>query len=146
MITLDSESNDNVTKCMLILWSVIHCSFIINRKTSDVPEYHKEEAEMIVPAYGYFIRGAQTTFSGVVRYIWVSEFEWSRAVHVHVHVHVKLLLMTLLCQSHLIRLCLTLLQGSPVEVHPVQDDRIWLWISEPISLGFVKHKTPEKST
>ncbi|XP_053492822.1 dermatopontin [Ictalurus furcatus] len=36
-------------------------------KTSDVPEYHKEEAEMIVPAYGYFIRGAQTTFSGVVR-------------------------------------------------------------------------------
>lgn len=42
-------------------------SIITNRKTSDFPEYHKEEAEMIIPAYGYFIRGAQTTFSGVLR-------------------------------------------------------------------------------
>ncbi|XP_051563222.1 dermatopontin-like [Myxocyprinus asiaticus] len=36
-------------------------------KTSDVPEYHREEGEMVIPTYGYFIRGAQTTFSGVVR-------------------------------------------------------------------------------
>ncbi|XP_052455486.1 dermatopontin [Carassius gibelio] len=36
-------------------------------KTSDVPEYYKEEGEMVIPSYGYFIRGAQTTFSGVLR-------------------------------------------------------------------------------
>ncbi|XP_051986465.1 dermatopontin [Xyrauchen texanus] len=36
-------------------------------KTSDVPEYHREEGEMVIPTYGYFIRGAQTTFSGVMR-------------------------------------------------------------------------------
>ncbi|KAJ8253056.1 hypothetical protein GJAV_G00208640 [Gymnothorax javanicus] len=36
-------------------------------KTTDVPEHHKEEGEMVVPSYGYFIRGAQTTFSGVLR-------------------------------------------------------------------------------
>ncbi|KAK7144726.1 hypothetical protein R3I94_010975 [Phoxinus phoxinus] len=36
-------------------------------KTSDVPEHHKEEGEMVIPSYGYFIRGAQTTFSGVLR-------------------------------------------------------------------------------
>lgn len=36
-------------------------------KTIDVPEYHREEGEMVIPSYGYFIRGAQTTFNGVVR-------------------------------------------------------------------------------
>ncbi|XP_056460483.1 dermatopontin [Gadus chalcogrammus] len=36
-------------------------------KTNDVPARYREEGEMIVPAYGYFIRGAQTTFSGVLR-------------------------------------------------------------------------------
>ncbi|TKS74821.1 Dermatopontin 22 kDa extracellular matrix protein [Collichthys lucidus] len=36
-------------------------------KTSDIPEHHREEAEMVIPSYGYFIRGAQTTFSGVLR-------------------------------------------------------------------------------
>lgn len=36
-------------------------------KTYDVPEYYREEGEMVVPSYGYFIRGAQTTFSGVLR-------------------------------------------------------------------------------
>lgn len=45
-------------------------SFIsFNRKTSDVPEYHREEGELVVPSYGYFIRGAQTTFSGVLRFV-----------------------------------------------------------------------------
>jgi len=39
------------------------------RKTSDVPEQYREEGEMVVPAYGYFIRGAQTTFSGVLRWV-----------------------------------------------------------------------------
>ncbi|KAK0141838.1 Dermatopontin [Merluccius polli] len=36
-------------------------------KTSDVPAQYREEGELVVPAYGYFIRGAQTTFSGVLR-------------------------------------------------------------------------------
>ncbi|XP_034529151.1 dermatopontin [Notolabrus celidotus] len=36
-------------------------------KTNDIPEYHREEGEMVVPSYGYFVRGAQTTFSGVLR-------------------------------------------------------------------------------
>ncbi|KAI3369054.1 hypothetical protein L3Q82_026023, partial [Scortum barcoo] len=35
-------------------------------KTNDIPEYYREEAELVVPTYGYFIRGAQTTFSGVL--------------------------------------------------------------------------------
>ncbi|KAJ0032148.1 hypothetical protein NQD34_002229 [Periophthalmus magnuspinnatus] len=41
--------------------------YSVNRKTTDVPEYYREEGEMVVPSYGYFIRGAQTTFSGVLR-------------------------------------------------------------------------------
>jgi len=41
----------------------------MHRKTSDVPEYHREEGEMVIPSYGYFIRGAQTTFSGVLRFV-----------------------------------------------------------------------------
>ncbi|XP_061082473.1 dermatopontin [Conger conger] len=36
-------------------------------KTMDVPRYYQEEGEMVIPSYGYFIRGAQTTFSGVLR-------------------------------------------------------------------------------
>lgn len=45
-------------------------SFIsFNRKTSDVPENYREEGELVVPSYGYFIRGAQTTFSGVLRFV-----------------------------------------------------------------------------
>ncbi|XP_056133426.1 dermatopontin [Lampris incognitus] len=36
-------------------------------KTMEVPENYQEEGEMVVPTYGYFIRGAQTTFSGVLR-------------------------------------------------------------------------------
>ncbi|XP_048834054.1 dermatopontin-like isoform X2 [Brienomyrus brachyistius] len=36
-------------------------------RTTDVPEYYREEGDMTVPGYGYFIRGAQTTFSGVLR-------------------------------------------------------------------------------
>lgn len=40
-----------------------------NRKTSDVPEQYREEGELVVPSYGYFIRGAQTTFSGVLRFV-----------------------------------------------------------------------------
>lgn len=35
--------------------------------TNNVPQYLTEEGEMVVPSYGYFIRGAQTTFSGVLR-------------------------------------------------------------------------------
>ncbi|KAF3834743.1 hypothetical protein F7725_027301 [Dissostichus mawsoni] len=36
-------------------------------KTSDVPEQYREEGEMVVPSYGFFIRGAESTFSGVLR-------------------------------------------------------------------------------
>ncbi|KAG9349609.1 hypothetical protein JZ751_028057 [Albula glossodonta] len=36
-------------------------------KTPDIPQYYREEGELVVPSYGYFIRGAQTTFSGVLR-------------------------------------------------------------------------------
>lgn len=38
-----------------------------HRRTSDVPEYYGGEGDMTVPVYGYFIRGAQTTFNGVFR-------------------------------------------------------------------------------
>lgn len=40
-----------------------------NRKTNDIPENYKEEGELVVPNYGYFVRGAQTTFSGVLRFV-----------------------------------------------------------------------------
>ncbi|KAJ0065221.1 hypothetical protein NL108_006576, partial [Boleophthalmus pectinirostris] len=43
-------------------------------KTTDVPEFYREEGEMVVPSYGYFIRGAQTTFSGVLRYVCVCTY------------------------------------------------------------------------
>lgn len=43
-------------------------AFAVRRKTSDIPENYREEAELVVPSYGYFIRGAQTTFSGVLRF------------------------------------------------------------------------------
>lgn len=36
-------------------------------KTTDIPEHYHEEGELVIPGYGYFIRGAQTTFSGVLR-------------------------------------------------------------------------------
>ncbi|KAG9348951.1 hypothetical protein JZ751_029268 [Albula glossodonta] len=36
-------------------------------KTTAIPEYYREEGELVIPSYGYFIRGAQTTFSGVLR-------------------------------------------------------------------------------
>lgn len=39
------------------------------RKTPDIPDYYREEGELVVPSYGYFIRGAQTTFSGVERWV-----------------------------------------------------------------------------
>lgn len=39
------------------------------RRTTDIPEYYREEGELVVPSYGYFIRGAQTTFSGVLRLV-----------------------------------------------------------------------------
>lgn len=39
------------------------------RKTPDIPNYYREEGELVVPSYGYFIRGAQTTFSGVERLV-----------------------------------------------------------------------------
>lgn len=41
----------------------------IHRKTNDIPEYFREEAELVIPSYGYFIRGAQTTFTGVLRFV-----------------------------------------------------------------------------
>lgn len=40
-----------------------------HRKTTDIPEYYREEGELVVPSYGYFIRGAQTTFTGVLRFV-----------------------------------------------------------------------------
>lgn len=54
------------------LYAVLHKHLVsdfisFNRKTSDVPEQYREEGELVVPSYGYFIRGAQTTFSGVLR-------------------------------------------------------------------------------
>lgn len=42
---------------------------VFHRKTSDIPEYYREEGELVVPSYGYFIRGAQTTFTGVLRFV-----------------------------------------------------------------------------
>ncbi len=54
--------------CHIIYNLSFDCIFMIYaQKTNDVPEYLKEEGEMVVPSYGYFIRGAQTTFSGVLR-------------------------------------------------------------------------------
>lgn len=45
-----------------------HLYFVaFHRKTTDIPEHYREEGELVVPSYGYFIRGAQTTFSGVLR-------------------------------------------------------------------------------
>uniref|UniRef100_V9KD74 Dermatopontin n=1 Tax=Callorhinchus milii TaxID=7868 RepID=V9KD74_CALMI len=35
--------------------------------TNEVPEHYKEEGELTIYNYGYFIRGASTTFSGVDR-------------------------------------------------------------------------------
>lgn len=52
-----------------ITFLLIAFSWFMHRKTSDVPEYHREEGEMVTPSYGYFIRGAQTTFSGVLRFV-----------------------------------------------------------------------------
>ncbi|XP_063056311.1 dermatopontin [Engraulis encrasicolus] len=36
-------------------------------KTQENPDYYREESDFVVPSYGYFIRGASTTFSGVLR-------------------------------------------------------------------------------
>ncbi|KAL1023391.1 hypothetical protein UPYG_G00040240 [Umbra pygmaea] len=36
-------------------------------KSLEVPEQYQEEGEFVIPSYGYFIRGAQTTFDGVLR-------------------------------------------------------------------------------
>lgn len=52
-----------------IIVSFLHTFLSFIRQTNDIPEHHKEEAELVVPSYGYFIRGAQTTFSGVLRYV-----------------------------------------------------------------------------
>ncbi|XP_039601111.1 dermatopontin [Polypterus senegalus] len=35
--------------------------------TNEVPEHYKEEGDFVITNYGYFIRGASTTFSGVHR-------------------------------------------------------------------------------
>ncbi|XP_055500637.1 dermatopontin [Leucoraja erinacea] len=37
------------------------------RQTTDVPEQYEEEGHFVMPQYGYFIRGAGTTFSAVSR-------------------------------------------------------------------------------
>ena len=55
----------NALSLSLSLSHLYHC-----RKTNDVPEQYREEGEMVVPAYGYFVRGAQTTFSGVLRWVY----------------------------------------------------------------------------
>lgn len=52
-----------------ITFLLIAFLWFMHRKTSDVPEYHREEGEMVIPSYGYFIRGAQTTFNGVLRFV-----------------------------------------------------------------------------
>ncbi|KAK6320718.1 hypothetical protein J4Q44_G00098250 [Coregonus suidteri] len=36
-------------------------------KSLEVPGQYREEGEFVIPSYGYFIRGAQTTFDGVLR-------------------------------------------------------------------------------
>ncbi|MGH0143768.1 UNVERIFIED_CONTAM: hypothetical protein FKN15_054613 [Acipenser sinensis] len=36
--------------------------------TEDVPMYYKEEGDIVIENYGYFIRGASTTFSAVHRF------------------------------------------------------------------------------
>lgn len=89
-----------------------------NRKTSDVPEQYREEGELVVPSYGYFIRGAQTTFSGVLRFVGekisrcTDRFYWQAKM-------VIIIIYEIFC---------ILFQRPTVEVHPVQNDRFWLWI------------------
>lgn len=73
--TLSNKSkkrvSQNVKQFFWSFWKhpVFHIFTASHRKTSDIPEYHREEAELVVPSYGYFIRGAQTTFSGVLRLV-----------------------------------------------------------------------------
>ncbi|RXM98875.1 Nucleoside diphosphate kinase 7 [Acipenser ruthenus] len=47
--------------------------------TEDVPEYYKEEGDIVIENYGYFIRGASTTFSAVHR--WVSAIHVPRGLY-----------------------------------------------------------------
>lgn len=83
-----------------------------NRKTSDVPEQYRQEGELVVPSYGYFIRGAQTTFSGVLRFVGERNLK----------MHAQILLTD---QNDLLiyEIFYILFQGPTMEVHPVQNDR-----------------------
>lgn len=67
----------------------------------------------MVPSYGYFIRGAQTTFSGVLRFVeekisrCMDRFYWQIIV-------VIVTIYKIFCIPF---------QRPTVEVHPVQNDR-----------------------
>lgn len=97
-----------------------------NRKTSDVPEQYREEGELVVPSYGYFIRGAQTTFSGVLRFVGEKNLK----------MHAQIWLTD---QNDLLiyEIFDILFQRPTMEVHPVQNDRFWLWI-----WNFIDKKQP----
>lgn len=67
----------------------------------------------MVPSYGYFIRGAQTTFSGVLRFVeekisrCTDRFYWQTKI-------VIIIIYEIFC---------ILFQRPTVEVHSVQNDR-----------------------
>lgn len=99
------------------------CNFIsFNRKTSDVPEQYREEGEMVVPSYGYFIRGAQTSFSGVLRFvaekISVTSADFANKEGKVIYIRI--------CTVYKIihEIFCILFQRPTVEVHPVQNDRL----------------------
>lgn len=94
--------------------------FSFNRKTSDVPENYREEGELVVPSYGYFIRGAQTTFSGVLRFVTQKTSSLIGRFYQH---RGESYIYKIIHENFCI-----LFQRPTMEVHPVQNDRLWLWI------------------
>lgn len=90
--------------------------FSFNRKTSDVPENYREEGELVVPSYGYFIRGAQTTFSGVLRFVTQKTSSLIGRFYQH---RGESYIYKIIHENFCI-----LFQRPTMEVHPVQNDRL----------------------
>lgn len=134
----------------------------IHRKTNDIPEYFREEAELVIPSYGYFIRGAQTTFTGVLRFVvniclltsdplkqlfgsritsnmdenlsqpsWRKRppgpTVWEQTLLAEQKKEQTMKLWDLQVLDWL-GFVFVWFQRSAVEVHPVQNDRLWLWL------------------
>lgn len=96
-----------------ITFLLIAFSLFMHRKTSDVPEHHREEGEMVIPSYGYFIRGAQTTFSGVLRFV-------NTSLHfTSLHLELEVLSVVHLCQNNIhliIDACIVLLAVNAFKI------------------------------